>query len=62
MRFLFANFKKESLDKKGHPMPKIALNAPAPDFTLQDFSGETIRLSDFKEQFNVLLVFNRGFV
>lgn len=43
-------------------MPKIALNASAPDFALQDFHGNMVRLSDFKEQFNVLLVFNRGFV
>lgn len=42
-------------------MPKIALNSPAPEFALQNFQGETIRLSDFKGQFNVLLVFNRGF-
>lgn len=42
-------------------MPRVALNTPAPDFTLEDFHGETIRLSDFEGQANVLLVFNRGF-
>lgn len=42
-------------------MPKVALNAAAPDFALKDFSGETVRLSDFKSRSNVLLVFNRGF-
>jgi len=42
-------------------MPKVALNTPAPDFTLQDFSGETVRLSDFRSKSHVLLVFNRGF-
>jgi peroxiredoxin len=43
-------------------MPRVALNAPAPDFTLKDFRGEQIKLSDFKERSNVLLVFNRGFI
>jgi len=43
-------------------MPKVALNTPAPDFTLGDYKGETIRLSDFRNKSNVLLVFNRGFV
>ena len=43
-------------------MPKVALNTPAPDFTLQNFAGETVRLSDFRGKTNVLLVFNRGFV
>jgi len=42
-------------------MPKVALNTPAPDFTLENFKGEIVRLSVFKDQFNVLLVFNRGF-
>lgn len=43
-------------------MPKISLNTPAPDFCLPDFRGETVCLSAFKGQFNVLLVFNRGFI
>ncbi len=42
-------------------MPKVSLNTPAPDFTLQDFKGETVRLSDFRGKANILLVFNRGF-
>jgi peroxiredoxin len=42
-------------------MTKISLNTPAPDFTLQDFKGETVRLSDFRGKTHVLLVFNRGF-
>jgi peroxiredoxin len=42
-------------------MSRISLNTPAPDFTLQNFQGETVRLSDFKGQADVLLVFNRTF-
>ena len=42
-------------------MPKVSLNTPAPDFTLQNFKGEIVHLSDFRGASNVLLVFNRGF-
>ena len=42
-------------------MPKVALNAPAPDFELVDYTGKSVRLSDFRGR-NVLLVFNRGFM
>jgi peroxiredoxin len=42
-------------------MPQVALNTPAPDFVLNDFRGQTVRLSDFLGKANVLLVFNRGF-
>jgi peroxiredoxin len=43
-------------------MPRVELNTPAPDFILQNFEGKAVRLSDFKGQTNVLLVFNRGFM
>jgi peroxiredoxin len=43
-------------------MPQISLNTPAPNFSLPDFRGNIVCLSDFKGQANVLLVFNRGFV
>lgn len=42
-------------------MPRVEINTPAPDFTLQDFHGKTVRLSDYRNRSNVLLVFNRGF-
>jgi len=42
-------------------MPQVSLNTPAPDFTLNDFTGKPVRLSDFQGKANVLLVFNRGF-
>jgi peroxiredoxin len=40
---------------------RVELNQPAPDFTLTDFKGKEVRLSDFQNRQNVLLVFNRGF-
>ena len=43
-------------------MAQVELNVTAPDFTLDDFKGETISLSDFKGKKNVLLVLNRGFI
>ena len=42
-------------------MARVELNTPAPDFTLTDFNGQSVRLSDFENKKNVLLVFNRGF-
>ncbi len=42
-------------------MPKVSINVPAPDFTLRNFQGETVSLSNFRGKVHVLLVFNRGF-
>lgn len=42
-------------------MSQVKLNQPAPDFSLSDFNGQQVNLSDFKGHKNVLLVFNRGF-
>ncbi len=42
-------------------MTNVAINSPAPDFTLQDYQGNLISLSHFKGKQNVLLIFNRGF-
>ena len=42
-------------------MSKVELNQPAPDFELADFQGRTVRLSQFRDEKNVVLVFNRGF-
>lgn len=41
---------------------QIQLNTPAPDFALEDFSGNLVRLSDYRGKKNVFLVFNRGFM
>jgi peroxiredoxin len=43
-------------------MSQVAINTPAPDFELADYTGKTVRLSDFRGKSNVLLVFNRGFM
>ncbi|HMB21938.1 MAG TPA: hypothetical protein VKP08_03850 [Anaerolineales bacterium] len=43
-------------------MNRAELNKPAPDFTLPDFNRRIVRLSDFQNKKNVLLVFNRGFL
>jgi len=43
-------------------MSHVAFNAPAPDFSLVDFTGKTVSLSDFRGKTDVLLIFNRGFM
>jgi peroxiredoxin len=43
-------------------MSRIELNQPAPDFVLEDFRNQPIRLSDYFHHKNTLLVFNRGFI
>ena len=43
-------------------MPKVAINQPAPEFTLQDYRGNVVSLSHYREKKTVLLVFNRGFM
>jgi peroxiredoxin len=42
-------------------MTKIDINTPAPDFSLDDFSGKPFKLSDLCGRKLVLLVFNRTF-
>jgi cytochrome oxidase Cu insertion factor (SCO1/SenC/PrrC family) len=44
----------------GKDMSRIELNSKAPDFTLEDYQGNLIKLDDFRGK-NILLVFNRGF-
>lgn len=42
-------------------MSKVAINQKAPDFQLIDYRGHLFRLSNFKDQQNLVLIFNRGF-
>ena len=39
----------------------VALGLPAPEFSLADFDGRPVSLSDFHGRRHVVLVFNRGF-
>ncbi len=45
----------------GRNMPRVELDTPAPDFTLEDWRGGKLRLSDFRGRAPVVLIFNRGF-
>ena len=42
-------------------MPRVVLDRMAPDFSLADYRGNMVRMSDFRGKTNVLLVFNRTF-
>jgi len=42
-------------------MPRVEVNTSAPGFTLEDYSGIEVQLSDFNAEKHVVLVFNRGF-
>jgi cytochrome oxidase Cu insertion factor (SCO1/SenC/PrrC family) len=42
-------------------MERVTVNTPAPDFTLDDYTGRPVALADFRGQW-VLTVFNRGFL
>ena len=42
-------------------MSKVALNKPAPEFELTDYNGKVVKLSDYRSEKHVLLVFNRVF-
>lgn len=43
-------------------MSVVNLNTPAPDFTLQDYTGKSVSLSDFAGKKHVILVLNRSFL
>lgn len=43
-------------------MARVELKTKAPDFSLQDFNGKKVSLSDFFGKKNVIIVFNRGFI
>jgi cytochrome oxidase Cu insertion factor (SCO1/SenC/PrrC family) len=50
------------IKKEEIAMARVEMNTAAPDFTLEDFNGNAVRLSDFKGKKHVLLVLNRGFM
>ena len=39
----------------------VKIDKEAPDFKLNTFRGDSITLSDFRGDKNVILIFNRGF-
>lgn len=41
---------------------RVKTGQTPPDFTLTDTSGEAVTLSDYTNEKNVYLVFNRGFM
>jgi len=43
-------------------MPKVNIDKPAPNFSIEDFRGKQFSLSNLKGQKNILLIFNRGFL
>ena len=43
-------------------MEHIEINNEAQEFNIKDNKGNIIKLSDYKNQKNVYLVFNRGFM
>ncbi len=43
-------------------MPKVMLESNSPEFKLEDYQGNLVELSNYRNQKNILLVFNRGFV
>ena len=50
------------MSKEGPIIDRVELNTQAPEFTLTDFNGNSVSLSDFTDRKNVLVVFNRGFI
>ena len=42
-------------------MSVISLQTSAPDFTLNDFQGQPVSLSEYRGKKNVILVLNRTF-
>lgn len=42
-------------------MARVSLNKIAPNFSLADYHGNMVNLTDFRGKQNVLLIFNRTF-
>jgi cytochrome oxidase Cu insertion factor (SCO1/SenC/PrrC family) len=52
---------KDGPDLAPTDLNRIKVGQPAPDFSLEDASGKTITLSEFRDKKNVVLVFYRGY-
>lgn len=50
----------DGLDLPAEEPDRVATGDPAPDFVLEDVRGERVRLSGFRGQNPVVLVFYRG--
>ena len=51
---------KDGADLKPTDLNRVKAGQTAPDFTLENFDGKPISLSDFRGKKNVVLVFYRG--
>jgi len=61
VRIIEPEFGVSSPDRRFRFMIDKRQDQLAPDFTATDSEGVTIRLSDYRNKKNVVLVFNRGF-
>jgi peroxiredoxin len=55
------SLKNDNIRKEENMAKKIQVDSTAPDFALQDFEGNIVRLSDYQGHKHVVLIFNRGF-
>ena len=53
-------FPKSAVKLTPTDLNRVNVGQPAPDFTLENYNGNKITLSDFRGQKNVVLVFYRG--
>ena len=51
---------KDGADLPPTEIDRVAVGSVAPDFSLRSLAGETVTLSDFRGEKNVVLVFYRG--
>ena len=52
---------KDGADLSPTDLNRIKVGQPAPDFSLEDASGKTIALPEFRDKKTVVLVFYRGY-
>jgi cytochrome oxidase Cu insertion factor (SCO1/SenC/PrrC family) len=52
---------KDGADLSPTDLNRIKVGQPAPDFSLEDASGKTLMLSEFRDKKTVVLVFYRGY-